>query len=66
MNKSENQSIATRYAKSLIGLNNENKLDNSVIYQNLENIPFVKPLSQKNQRRLSNKEFKKHREDRER
>lgn len=35
-------------------------------YKNLENIPFVKPLSQKNQRRLSNKEFKKHREDRER
>ena len=35
-------------------------------YKNLENIPFVKPLSQKNQKRLSNKEFKKHREDRER
>lgn len=35
-------------------------------YQNLENIPSVKPISRKNQRRLSNKEYKKHREDRER
>ena len=35
-------------------------------YQNLENIPSVKPISLKNQRRLSNKEYKKHREDRER
>lgn len=41
MNKSENQSIATRYAKSLIGLNNENKLENSVIYQNLENVKTI-------------------------
>ena len=35
-------------------------------YQNLENTPSVKPISRKNQRRLSNKEYKKHREDRER
>lgn len=35
-------------------------------YQNLENIPSVKPISRKNQRRLSNKEYKKHRDDRER
>lgn len=35
-------------------------------YQNLKNIPSVKPISRKNQRRLSNKEYKKHREDRER
>ncbi len=41
MNKTENQSIATRYAKSLIGLNEENKLDNGMIYQNLENIKVI-------------------------
>ena len=41
MNKSENQLIATRYAKSLFELNEQNKLDNSVVWQNLENIKII-------------------------
>ena len=41
MNKSDNQTIATRYSKSLIGLSEENKLENSVVHQNLENIKTI-------------------------
>ena len=41
MNKSENQLVATRYAKSLFELNEQNKLDNSVVWQNLENIKII-------------------------
>ena len=41
MNKSENQLIATRYAKSLFELNEQNKLDNCVVWQNLENIKII-------------------------
>ncbi len=41
MNKSENQSIATRYSKSLIELSKDSKLDNATIYRNLENIKVI-------------------------
>ena len=41
MNKSENQLIAARYAKSLLELNTEGGLDNAGVYRNLENIKAI-------------------------
>ncbi len=41
MNKSENQLIAARYAKSLLELNTEGGLDSAGVYRNLENIKAI-------------------------
>lgn len=45
MNNTNNQLIATRYAKSLIGLANEGGLNYGVLHQNLQNVKEILSLT---------------------
>ena len=45
MNNTNNQLIATRYAKSLIGLANEDGLNYGVLHQNLQNVKEILSLT---------------------